>query len=351
MTLNQQLKFLLWGVLVAHLNVSFPEDSCSYFARLCQINPELLVKFKKKISDKYNTLWHDIIIKQNVDSRSLAKIPKTIHIIWFGKPMPTANLEKIETWKKHHPNWMFCQWDDAMINREFKAGLQNQHLFDRAMSMQNYAQASDIARYEILERFGGLYIDSDVYCHKRFDVFHENFDFYIGMEGGLDTSICGNAIIGSTKNHPVLRKVITNIKKGFDSHHNEFIYENVESFFKEKRGWFYDPNTSTKCKVLETIALTGPGCLTKSLASYYFQQDDEITSLTLVLPKEYFYSGEGSLFANHLFEGSWWERTPSNSIKQDLQPQPQKFSTAKKPNNSLKQLGLFKYVNLPRKKN
>ena len=83
------------------------------------------------------------------------RIPKIIHHIWLGSPFPEKYKILRETWKKHHPDWEFVLWTDEDIEA---FGLFNKDLYDQS---DNYGAKSDIARYEILYRFGGLYIDTD----------------------------------------------------------------------------------------------------------------------------------------------------------------------------------------------
>ncbi|HEY1696528.1 MAG TPA: glycosyltransferase [Polyangiaceae bacterium] len=125
-------------------------------------------------------------------------IPRVFHRVWFGGPMP-AELEAYgETFRRHHPDWTFRVWSERNL-----PPLRNQRLFERASS---YAQKADIARLEILHRFGGVYVDADVECLRPFD-------------GGLLQSVtcfCAEespryyctAILGSVPGHPLIDAVI-----------------------------------------------------------------------------------------------------------------------------------------------
>lgn len=83
-------------------------------------------------------------------------IPKLIHMIWLG-PFP-APYEWIDTWKPfcEKYNWTFKLWREKDIDA---FGLINKTQFDDSVS---YQQKSDIARYEILYRLGGMYLDTDM---------------------------------------------------------------------------------------------------------------------------------------------------------------------------------------------
>jgi mannosyltransferase OCH1-like enzyme len=56
-------------------------------------------------------------------------IPKTLHRIWVGGPMPEHYREYGRRWEELHPGWSFRLW----TNEDFTNGwLENQDLFDRA---------------------------------------------------------------------------------------------------------------------------------------------------------------------------------------------------------------------------
>ncbi len=129
-------------------------------------------------------------------------IPKIIHQIWLGSPLPKKYYRWQKSWQKNHPDWEYKLWNEKDIE-EF--GLINKHWYDQT---PNYAQKADIARYEILYRIGGLYVDTDFECIGPFDVFHFTCDFYAGiMQCHRGFELC-NALIGSVPGHPILKACI-----------------------------------------------------------------------------------------------------------------------------------------------
>src|SRR3981081_4734885 len=84
-------------------------------------------------------------------------IPRTLHQIWLGpKPAPQADME---SWREKHraPAWTYKLWHEGNLPT-----LRHRALFD-AFHGVYHAQA-DILRYEILYRFGGIYVDADSTC-------------------------------------------------------------------------------------------------------------------------------------------------------------------------------------------
>lgn len=140
-------------------------------------------------------------IMNDLQYSETSRIPKIIHQIWVGSPLPDKYLPLIASWQQFHPDWEYILWDDAMIAA---FGLVNQDQYD---ATTNYGQKADIARYEILYRFGGLYVDIDFECLRAFDIFHHVCDYYTGAaySGRFSTF---NGLIGSTPGNPIVKECI-----------------------------------------------------------------------------------------------------------------------------------------------
>lgn len=105
-----------------------------------------------------------------------------------------------------------------MIEKAFPKKLFNQALFDAeaCRPKKNYAKMSDIVRYEILKKFGGLYVDSDTRCFESFNNLHHAFDFYLNLEPLSEHYfLTANFLIASTPKHPILKACCKEIKRRF----------------------------------------------------------------------------------------------------------------------------------------
>ncbi len=151
----------------------------------------------KKHYDKYNP--------SRVSAQSETIIPKIIHQIWIGGPVPERYKVWIESWKKFHPQWQYKLWTDEDVKH---LTLFNRELYDK---LTNYGPKADILRFEILYQFGGLYVDTDFECFKAHDVFHHRYSFYAGIEDGGAIAI-GPALMASTAGHPLMEQLVKNIK-------------------------------------------------------------------------------------------------------------------------------------------
>ena len=91
-------------------------------------------------------------------------IPKIIHQLWVGpKPAP---MELMNTWKDSHPDWEYMFWNEETLKEHFPKGLHNQAQYD---AMPEWNGKCDIARYEILQKFGGFFLDADCVCLRPLD--------------------------------------------------------------------------------------------------------------------------------------------------------------------------------------
>lgn len=131
------------------------------------------------------------------------KIPKIIHQIHMGKK-PLSSIEKKwqKTWKTHNPDWHHILWTDEEIS---KLSIVNQKALD---SCKNYSERSDILRFEILNKFGGLYIDTDFECLKPIEPMFAGKDFFICRQTAKE--LCG-AFMACTAGHPKIKKIIDNV--------------------------------------------------------------------------------------------------------------------------------------------
>jgi inositol phosphorylceramide mannosyltransferase catalytic subunit len=134
-------------------------------------------------------------------------IPRIIHQIWLGSPLPSRYKKFQESWVKHHPGWEYRLWTDADVP---SLQLINQKAFDAG---RTYAEKANILRYEILERFGGMYVDTDFECLQPFDVFHDYYEFYTGMVSANRETLINNALIATIPHHPILKECVENIGK------------------------------------------------------------------------------------------------------------------------------------------
>lgn len=129
-------------------------------------------------------------------------IPKIIHQIWVGGEMPPKLKEFTQTWKDIYPGWDYILWDDSSLG-----WLRNKRLFDRAAEfVPGHAVGqlkADIARYEILFRYGGMYVDCDFQALKPIDNLIHKDKFAVRQP---DRRTIANGLIGVPGRDPSMEE-------------------------------------------------------------------------------------------------------------------------------------------------
>lgn len=96
------------------------------------------------------------------------KIPKMIHQIWFGKPLDTSsiryNLMRSVEDVALKNGFKYKLWTNDDMTRETLPitweYIQTAIETGEELEQSRFAQVADLARYELLHRFGGIYLDS-----------------------------------------------------------------------------------------------------------------------------------------------------------------------------------------------
>lgn len=175
-------------------------------------------------------------------------IPKIIHQVWLGGELPAEYKRFTESWRKFHPDWEYRLWLDKDVE-EF--GMQNKAMFDASKS---FGQKSDIFRYEILRRHGGIYCDTDFECLKPFDdLLYLDFFTSSGYVGKVELYI---GLIASVPNHPIINRMINDMT-GVNEHNS------VWDIFKTTGSWRF--------------------------TDVFFQEVNENTDWVCAMPQGFFY--------------------------------------------------------------
>lgn len=170
-----------------------------------------------KLLKKFERIYNKDKVKEALSSR--LKIPKLIHQIWLGGNPPERYRQFMDSWKAL-ASWKYRLWTDADLP-EFDHPLLKQDL--------SLVEKADVLRLEILSKYGGLYVDTDVMCVNEnfFDFANRQYSFYAGLEPlenyYLEASEnfylrCGTAIIAGKKGHPLISKCLEEIEHNYAIH-------------------------------------------------------------------------------------------------------------------------------------
>lgn len=94
----------------------------------------------------------------------MSMIPKTIHYCWFGRtPLPESARKCIDSWRQVMPDFEIKEWNEDNFDVHFTP------YTSQAYAARNYAYVSDVARFWILQREGGVCFDTDVEALRPVD--------------------------------------------------------------------------------------------------------------------------------------------------------------------------------------
>lgn len=128
-------------------------------------------------------------------------IPKKLHWIWVGgAPMPQEYASYIERAQALHPDWSCRIWRDE--------DLEGFVTLDRIHEAATLAGKADIARYEVLAREGGVYLDCDMELLRPLDPLLEIADLVVCNEDEHIDRYCSIGFIAAVPAHPVLCRMV-----------------------------------------------------------------------------------------------------------------------------------------------
>jgi len=133
-------------------------------------------------------------------------IPRVLHRIWRGGPMPAEFVVYGNCWRKLHPKWECIDWlDDAQIPDAPAAAV-----FARARELaprDHLRFEADIMRLQLLWLLGGVYVDCDVQPLRPLDELLagvECFASWSPHRGGGGKRLLTNAVMGAVPGHPFI---------------------------------------------------------------------------------------------------------------------------------------------------
>lgn len=162
-------------------------------------------------------------------------IPKIIHQIWIGDET-LAPINMMKTWQEKHPDFEYIFWNEKIIQEKMSLTCLRE-----IEMMREINGKADIIRWEILYKFGGVFVDADSICIEPID------DFFLEKKGFatfeneiLREGLIATGTMGFVPYHPLCRDIIEWIR-GSEAH------EKINRF----RAWYS----------------VGPGLLTDMLKS------------------------------------------------------------------------------------
>lgn len=129
--------------------------------------------------------------------------------------MPDEYVKYGEGFLRLNPGWEMMTWTDKHVPL-----MRNRDLFDRAT---NYTERSDLARYEALYEFGGVFIDTDVECLHSFEDLRYQDHGRQGFCGDQEPGRACTAVIGAECGSDLIDRVIGKFPLAFAQNPHDMI--------------------------------------------------------------------------------------------------------------------------------
>jgi hypothetical protein len=203
-------------------------------------------------------------------------IPKILHQLWIGpKPRPSIFMDN---WREKNPDYEYIMWNEEELQKrqmKIECGAQ-------INSMSEINGKADIIRWEILYKYGGIFIDADCICIEplKDDFLHlSGFSNYENETAR--PSLIAVGMMGFEPKHPFCRAAI-----------NWILTNNISVEQTGNRAWY----------------TVGPGLFTRIHSSGKFT-DVVVFPSYYSLPQHYSgikYTAHGKIYAYHEW-GSTYE--------------------------------------------
>lgn len=197
-------------------------------------------------------------------------IPKLLHRVWFGGPVPEPANRPWAAWRDLYPDWGMVTWRDPWP-------LLADIVSDDDMARMRYADLrapSNIARLVIVARCGGVYVDCDMepLTAGLNNIVENDTPFF----GATNDDIINNAIFGGCADSAVLWRLVSEIAarlhtEGYNAdRHSEqtgpyMVTELLRPMMDDDMVHVYIP------EVFYPIPWNGPGTITeKSITNHHW---------------------------------------------------------------------------------
>lgn len=139
-------------------------------------------------------------------------IPKIIHYFSDNEPIFVNNPKTFlricyMSWKRFCPDYEIILWHDGLP--EFQEMLKHSKYLRECYKLKLWAYVSDYVRMYALNKYGGIWLDTDVQLLKSLDEFlNDKFFISAYSENHKLAGMCEPAVMGGEKNHPVFQKML-----------------------------------------------------------------------------------------------------------------------------------------------
>ena len=132
-------------------------------------------------------------------------IPKLLHYVWVGGPLPEDRQAFLETWRQTNPDYTIVHWGNHNIS-DFK-----EPMIEEAFKQRKWAKVADIVRLLAVHQQGGIYLDTDFEVIRPLDNLLRNACFYGFQQIESTPDWIANGAFGATPRHWFIRDALNRL--------------------------------------------------------------------------------------------------------------------------------------------
>lgn len=170
----------------------------------------------------------------------LYMIPKIIHQTWRADSIPSVFQKINEQNKEKNQDFEFKLWTHAPGSPVIDEFIKKEYpdIYDIFNKCKYGVQKADIARIAILYHYGGIYLDLDILCLKKFD---DLIDFntdsvYCALEPAEQTkrifnsdNVLCNAFFATPAKNPLFKQALVEVRN-LINRHGDAVYQVFNAF-------------------------------------------------------------------------------------------------------------------------
>ena len=140
-------------------------------------------------------------------------IPKLIHIIWWQgiNKIPDKFKYNINSWKINNPKYKIILWDARSI-----LNMIDRYYYNKIILYKRMIQKIDYAKYLIIYKYGGCYVDIDMQCNDKLDKYLDQNKINVSLFYFTKIKIyplINNGFIACNKNNSEIMLIINECNK------------------------------------------------------------------------------------------------------------------------------------------
>ena len=156
---------------------------------------------------RFGYIWAARPAWDHIESAPSGRIPRKIHFVWLGSPLPTLYEEMIQRCRKLHPDWQVRVWSEQEVLglvASMRTVLDGR-LRQPSLSLSTKA---DLARYHIIAQEGGIYLDTDFFILQGLEPLRNCSLF--GVYEQSSVVCCG--VFGAVPGHPLFARIFEHLR-------------------------------------------------------------------------------------------------------------------------------------------